>query len=250
MNQEKTRLIPVIESKVFLDHPEARFAIGNIAVGSVVINGYDSEFEGVAQLRANTYLDSGFIRSDELDDHGTELDDNDNRSAHIAMLERTAIDSMARLVGNMRLVVKDDNNPSPLPVESYYPEIFSDKPLPIGSVEVSRLIARHEDARLQNLLKWPLFIAGYKYVEHYNLGPAYGLLSPPLTRQLRMQQIPVSAVADAKYIEEINATKQPVVINLPILKRVIGLVGDQGIDVSSGGFSYTNFTEVKEDGIS
>lgn len=250
MNQEKTRLIPVIESKVFLDHPEAKFAIGHIAIGGVVINGYDKEFEGVAQLRANTYLDSGFIRNDELDDHGTELDDNDNRSAHIAMLERTAIDSMARVVGNMRLVIKDNKNSSPLPVESYYPELFSDKPLPIGSVEVSRLIARHEDAGLQSLLKWPLFIAGYKYVEHHDLGPAYGLLSPALTRRLRMQQIPVSAVADAKYIEAINANKQPVVINLPIFKKVINLVGDQGIDVSSGGFSYANFTDVEEDGIS
>lgn len=246
MSPEKKHNIPVVESKVFIDYPDVRFAIGEVAVNGVIVNGYDNEFAGAAQLRANTYLSSGFIKSDELDDNGTELDQNDSRSAHFVVLERTAKASEARVVGNMRLVMKRPEAPTPLPVETYFPEIFSDDPLPTNSVEVSRLIARHEDPRIQSLLKWPLFIAGYKYVEHNHLGPVYGLLSPALTRQLRMQHIPVSAIAAEKYVEAINATKQPVSINLPLLKRLISITGDQGVDVTRGGFSNLNFGEAVE----
>lgn len=248
MNYEKNQLIPVIESKVFLDHPNARFALGGVAINNAIINGYDNEFFGAAQLRANTYLDSGFINSDDLDYNGTELDQDDySRSVHFVMLERMAVDSMARVVGNMRLIIKSPENSTPLPLESYYPEYFSERPIPIGGVEVSRLIARNEDLRMQNLLKWPLFIAGQKYVEHNQLGPVYGLITPALTRLLRSQHVPVSAIVAAKYIENINATKQPVSIDLPVLKRVINSAGDQGIDVSKSGFSYLNmYDSVKE----
>lgn len=246
MNYEKTSIIPVIESKVFVDYPEIRFAIGEIAVNGTIINGYDNEFNGAAQLRANTYLDSGFIKSDELDENGTELDQNDSRSAHFVVLERTPIESEARVVGNMRLVIKSPDNSDILPMEGYCPETFSDNPLSVNSVEVSRLIARHEDARVQNSLKLPLFIAGYKYVERNQLGPVYGLITPTLTRLLRMQHIPVSPMAEGKYIEAINATKQPVSINLPVLKKVIDAAGDQGVDVTEGGFSYLNISRHEE----
>jgi N-acyl-L-homoserine lactone synthetase len=248
VNIEKNQLIPVVESKVFIDHPDARFAIGEVAVNGAIVNSYENEFFGAARLRADTYLSKGFVRCDELDDDGTELDQNDTRSAHFVMLEQGAKDSLARVVGNMRLIIKSSENSGPLPLENYRPDVFSDNPLPIQSVEVSRLIARHEDLRLQSQIMWPLLIAGQKYGEHNHLGPAYGLLTPALTRRLRMQRIPVTAVADEKYIEAINASKQPVSINLPLLKRLIRATGDQGIDVSEGGFSYLNLnTDIEED---
>ena len=250
INHENNQLIPVVESKVFIDRPYIRFAIGEVAVNGTIVNSYDNEFFGAAQLRVNTYLSREFVKIDELDDNGTELDQNDSRSAHFVVLERAAVASMARVVGNMRLVIKSPDNPAPLPVESFYPEVFSENPLPIGSVEVSRLIARHEDLRVQSLLKWPLFIAGYKYVEHNKLGPVYGLLTPALTRRLRMQHIPISAITEKpKYIEAINATKQPVIIDVPLLKSAIDATGDQGIDVTKGGFSYLSFPDAFEDDI-
>jgi N-acyl-L-homoserine lactone synthetase len=239
ITSEKIQIIPTIESKVFKDHPESRFAVGEVAVNNTIVNGYDNEFFGAAQLRVNTYLSRGFVRSDELNDAGTELDHNDERSAHFVVLEQ-ATASLARVVGNMRLVVKSPEDPSLLPMESYFPEIYSENPLFLGSVEVSRLIARHEDPKVQNFLKWPLFVSGYKYVDSKDLGPVYGLLSPALIRHLRMQHVPVSAIAAEKYVQEINATKQPAEVNLPLLKRVIDISGDLGIDVKNGGFSYLN----------
>lgn len=240
MNHErKNHIIPTIESDAFVDRQDFRFALGKIAVNGVIINGYENEFMGAAQLRANTYLDSGFINSNDLDNNGTELDQNDySRSAHFVILERTAVSSLARVVGNMRLIVKSDESSSNLPVENYCPDKFASEPIAIGGVEVSRLIARHEDVEIQNLLKWPLFIAGHKYVEQNNLGPVYGLLSTALTRLLRSQRIPVSAIAESRYIKEINTEKQPVIINVPLLKRLIKSTGDQGIDVTRTEFSY------------
>ncbi|HZJ34585.1 MAG TPA: hypothetical protein VFD55_01045 [Candidatus Angelobacter sp.] len=249
VNYEKNRLIPVVESKVFVDRPGIRFAIGEVAVNGAIVNTYNNEFFGAAQLRANIYLSKGFVKSDELNDNGTELDRNDSRSAHFVVLERGTTDTKARVVGNMRLVIKCPENSAPLPVENYYPEVFLDNPLPISSVEVSRLIARHEDLQVQNSLKWPLFIAGYKYVKHNKLGPVCGLLSPALTRHLKMQHVPVSAITDEKYVEAINATKQPVYINVPLLGRIIDITGDQGIDVAKGGFSYLDSPDTFEDDI-
>lgn len=242
-----SQLTPTIESRVFIDHPNFRFAIGEVAINNAIIKDYENEFFGAAQLRANTYLDSGFINNSDLDSNGTELDQNDySRSVHLVMLERTAVASMARVVGNMRLIVKNYDNFTPLPVENYCPDVFSKNPISINGVEVSRLIARHEDARIQSSLKWPLFVAGYKYVEHNQLGPVYGLLAPALTKLLKSQHIPVSAIAEERYIKEINATKQPVSIDLNMLEKAVNTIGDKGINVVNGGFSYLNILNNSE----
>ncbi|WP_026394261.1 hypothetical protein [Acetobacterium malicum] len=247
MSCKLNQLTPTIESKVFIDRPESRFALGVVATNNDIVKGYENEFYGAAQLRANTYLDSGYISSDDLDDNGTELDQNDySRSVHFIMLERTAIDSMARVVGNMRLIIKSQENTSPLPLENYYPDVFAENPITIGGVEVSRLISRHEDSHIQNSIKWPLFVAGQKYIDYNQLGSVYGLLSPALTRLLRSQRIPVSAIASERFIKEINATKQPVAINMSVLKRLVDIVGDHGIDIANGGFSYLNIPDTAE----
>lgn len=237
---EKTKMIPVIESDVFKEHESARFAIGTIAIGSEIVANRTSEFYGAADLRARVYVNKGFVKPSELDEKGTELDENDERSVHFAILERIAsVDSLARVVGNMRLIVKSYANDDALPVEYYYPEVFRGR-APIGSTEVSRLICRHEDSTVQAALKWPLFIAGLKYVDKNNLGPVYGLLEPALASSLVMQRVPVAQLAAAKYVPAINATKQPVEIDVSRLKDVVDSIGDHDVR-RDGGFSHINF---------
>lgn len=239
-SSEKTRTIPVVESSVFQGHEAARFAVGTIALGDTIVNGFESEFQGVADLRARVYLEKGFVRSSDLDENGTELDTHDMRSVHFAVLERiTSVDTLARVVGNMRLIVKDSANDSALPVEEYYPEVFQED-APLGSTEVSRLICRHEDSTVQAALKWPLFIAGLKYVDKNDLGPVYGLLEPVLASSLVMQRVPVTPLAEEKYIDSINATKQPVEINVAKLKNVVEFIGDHGVNPDND-FSYIDF---------
>lgn len=244
MSFEKSHLTPIIESKVFVDNRESRFAIGIVAINNVIINGFEGEFNGAAELRAKTYLDKGFISEDDLDD-GKELDENDPRSVHFVMLEKTATASLARVVGNARLIIKSEENPTSLPLENYRKDVFDENPIPIGGVEVSRLIAVHEDAHIQNSLKWPFFVAGQKYMDIHQLNPVYGLMTPALTRLLRMQGIPVSAKGDALHIPEINATKQPVSINMSVLKKFISIAGDQGIDISKNSFSHIDISDTK-----
>jgi hypothetical protein len=242
MSERKTRTIPVIESEVFTGGDHARFAVGVVAVGSSIVENYQQEFIGAADLRAKTYIDKGFVSESDLDEQGTELDKNDDRSVHFVILERVvAAHSLARVVGNMRLIVKDDINNADLPVESFYPDIFRQS-VSVGSTEVSRLICRHEDSTIQAALKWPLFIGGVKYVLQKNLGPVYGLLEPELASSLIMQRVPVKALADARYIPDINATKQPIEVDVMKLKEIIELVGDHGVD-PRGGFSYIDFGE-------
>lgn len=244
MNYEKTRIIPTVETRIFEDAVDPRFAIAEVTPRELSDM---KEFSGAAQLRANTYLSEGFVTPELLDENGTELDSNDYRSRHYLMFERTAIDSLARVIGNLRLVLKTDTHPGPLPVEEYFPDYFTE-PAPTGSVEVSRLIARHEDTRLQTMVKWPMFIAGYKYVSETNSGPVYGLLAPPLVRQLRLQGVPLNVLDDARYIEEINATKQPVEIDVPALGELIESTGDYGISAANGSVSYIDLglTERKD----
>ena len=244
LSSERTKNIPVIESEVFETYQSAHFAVGMVAVNGITINGFNREFEGAAKLRTNTYLDMGFVDADDLDENGTELNHDDNRSTHFVILERLAQAGFARVVGNMRLIVK--KNEEPLPMEKFYPEVFTDA-LPPGSVEVSRLISRHENVKIQSLLKWPLFIAGFKNVDEKKLCPVYGLLKSELVRSLVLQGVPVDPLAQEKYIHEINATKEPVEIDVARLKRVISLTGDQGINVSQGGFSYLNLDPRKEE---
>ena len=237
MNYEKTRIIPTIESGIFENNDEAMFAIAEVSPEDLANM---KEFSGAAKLRANTYLESGFVSEEELDADGTELDDNDERSVHYMLFERTAIQSLVRVVGNMRLVRKTELHPEPLPVEGYFPDYFADE-APIGSVEVSRLIARHENTGLQSLLKWPMFIAAHQRVVADASGPAYGLLEPALAHQLAIQNVPVTALEEARYIEEINATKQPVEIDVAKLGRFIQATGSQGVDITNS-VSYLNLS--------
>ncbi len=190
----------------------AGFATGLVAFDGVALPGRVVDYDAAALLRVHTYLDRGYVKSEALDDRGTELDADDDRSAHFVVLERLGSSQDARVVGTMRLVVKQDK--TPLPLERMCPDAFTAGPAPSKSTEVSRWICRHEDRRLQQLLKWPLFLSGLGYIEMNRLGPVYGLLREDLANSLTMQGVPTRAIAPSRFVEEINATKQPFLVDL------------------------------------
>lgn len=232
------RRIPTIPSSVFEDHGDSRFAIGIAAIGSKIVSGRENEFNGAVQLRVRTYLDKGWVTPESLDEHGTEIDADDGRSVHFVVLERTTVVSAARVVGNMRLIVKGAND-SILPIEEHYPEVFAGSAVALpASTEVSRLIGQHEDVNVQRHIKWPLFIAGVQYVQQQKLGTAYGLLEPNLAQALAAQSVPIAPIAEAKYVKAINSVKQPVEIDVPRLSQYIHATGNFGVDLSDGSFSY------------
>lgn len=239
LNLDKSVQIPIIRSDVFKKETSARFALGVVANQGEIIPGYEEEFYGAAMLRGRVYLDKNFVTLDDLDENMAEKPDyDDDRSVHFVILEQMAVTkSLARVVGNIRLIVKGEDG-EPLPVERFYADQFGKNPAPAHSTEVSRLICRHEDGTVQNALKWPLFMAGVEYVEQNDLGPVYGLLDPKLANSLIMQQVPVEPLAEAKFIPEIMAAKQPVEIDVPRLSKIMGSIGSKQVVPKEGGFSF------------
>lgn len=215
-----TNVIPTIQSEVFQDHLDARFAVGIVAVGGTIIPGRESEFKGYSLLRGNVYAwQQKYMPVEDLNPDGTETDSDDLRSVHFALLENAMADT--RVVGAMRLIVKSKENPQPLPIEVHYPEAFAEQPIPILGTEVARLISRHEEPAIQHGNIWPLFSAGVKYVIDNDLGPVYGVVKDTLARNLKIAGVPVTEMAEPKYVPEYNSVKQPVRVDIAGLTHTL-----------------------------
>lgn len=213
-------VIPQIESRLFDEHETAHLAVGIVALGNEVMPGLENEYAGYTLLRGNVYAkQKNYMPLDELNADGTETDPDDARSIHFAVIEN-AMDSQ-RVVGAMRLIIKSREGEAPLPIEDHYPEAFSSGPALALSTEVSRLICRHENKKVQRNLKWPLFTAGVSYVIENGLGPVFGAVEESLEQGLQTAGVPVSQLGTAKYVEEFNASKLPIRIDIAGLARKI-----------------------------
>lgn len=214
------QVIPEIESDLFVNHEESRFAVGVVAMGSSVTPGLEREHFGYGRLRANVYAyQKNYMPVNDLNPNGTETDPDDERSIHFALIEN-AIRGQ-RVVGAMRLIIKSREQSGLLPVEIHYPEAFNGMVAPIHSTEVSRLIGRHEDSSVKESLKWPLFIAGVNTVLENQLGPVFGAVEPELEESLLGSGVPVYKLAEAKYIPEFNSTKLPLRVEINELAQRI-----------------------------
>lgn len=206
-------VIPEIESQLFIGHETARFAVGIVAVGNTIVPGLENEHNGYTRLRGNVYaLQEHYMPVDDLKEDGGEVDMDDARSVHFALIENAVRNQ--RVVGAMRLIVKSHDNPAMLPIEEHYPEVFQDASAPYRSTEVSRLIGRHEDKRIQAGLKWPLFTAGVTYIMDHQLGPVFGVVKDHLARSLNGVGVPVTRLGEAKFVPEFNAHKLPLRIDV------------------------------------
>lgn len=195
-------VIPVIESDLFADHPDARFAVGILAVGDVVVPGLEREYEGYFDLRKNVYVDqTGQLHPDDLTEEGKDHDADEARSVAFGIIENRVHDQ--RVVAADRLIIKGfgdtPQSDAPLPVEDFYPEIFGSGPAPRGSDEVSRLIARHENARTQDLLLWRLYAVTLGHIASHDLGPTYGVVEPKFQRILQAT-MPVTVLGEPRYV--------------------------------------------------
>src|ERR1035437_5130247 len=240
-------IVPNIHSDIFVDHETDRFAVGIVAIGGEVVPGLTNEYLGYGQLRANQYLEKKFISTGDLNEDGTESDADDLRSVHFTVVENTG--SETQIVRAMRLIIKSSLDDSPLPVEHHYPEAFP-TPATLGSVEDSRLIAKHKSLTLL------LFAAGVVYVRHHNLGPVYGVIEPKYAAVLNRQGVPVTLLGEPKYIPEINATKLPIRVDVNGLEHTIQVSSNATMfsrmrDTLGSNFAYSGSVlhEPKEHGI-
>lgn len=214
-------VIPSVESDLFMGNENRRFAVGLLAIGNQVLPGREEVFDGYLRLRANVYAAQTNMISPELvHEDGTETDEDDSRSVHFAVVEN-AMDSN-RVVATMRLIIKSHEDSRPLPIEEFFGEAFKN-PAPMGSTEVSRYICRHEDIKIQNKLKWPLYTAALSYALTHDLKPSFGVVEEPLEKSLVKSAIPVERIACPKYVEEYAADNLALKIDTEKLAENMGL---------------------------
>ncbi|UBH06527.1 hypothetical protein K8P10_002038 [Leucobacter sp. Psy1] len=203
-------VIPVLSSTVFADSPDTRFACGLIAVNDVPMPGLAAEYHAHFFLRRKVYVDqTGQLDESDIQEDGTDRDADDARSVAFAIFENH--EEGVRVVGVSRLIIRGEG--TPLPVEDFCPDSFTSVPLDARSVEVSRVIARHETAVVQDLIQWHLFAVMLAYIANHDLGRTFAIIEPWLERHLQ-GIISISRIGEPRYVEHYLDFNLPIEIDL------------------------------------
>ncbi|WP_336991413.1 hypothetical protein [Leucobacter sp. VD1] len=203
-------VIPVVASGLFAADSAARLACGIIAVDGVAVPGLEAEYRAHFDLRRRVYVDqTGQLDVSDLHEDGTDRDADDARSVTFGVFENHR--SGVRVLGVSRLIVRGDV--LALPVEEFCPDSFADEALAAHSVEVSRVIARHESAAMQDLVQWHLFTMMLAYVANHELGRTFAIIEPWLERHLR-GIISIESIGEARYVEHYLDYNMPIEIDI------------------------------------
>jgi hypothetical protein len=192
----------------------ATLATGVIAVNGVARPGFESAYRQHFEFRRRVYVEqTGQLDPSELSDDGLDRDDDDSRSVTFAVFENSP--EGVRIVGVARTIIKcADDADRPLPVEEFCPELFAEHPLPAGSVEVSRVIARHERVAMQELVQWHLFALMSSYFSTHDVGRTFAIIEPWLERHLA-GMLAIWRIGEPRYIEHYLDYNLPVEFDLP-----------------------------------
>ena len=204
-------VIPVLDSQIFAENPTARLAGGMLAVDGVALPGLEAEYAAHFELRRKHYVDqTGQLAESELQDDGTDRDDDDARSVTFAVFENH--ESGVRVLGVARLIVRGGT--SPLPVEDFCPDSFASGELTGRSVEVSRVIARHETAALQNLVQSHLFALMLAHLDGHKFDRTFAILEPWLERLVKGILV-IERIGEVQYVEHYLDYNLPIEIDIP-----------------------------------
>lgn len=205
------QVIPVIRSELFAKDPTARLACGLLAVNGEALPGLEDEYLAHFQLRRRVYVDqTGQLDASELQPDGTDRDPDDARSATFAVFENH--ESGVRVLGVSRLIVRGGEQP--LPVEDFCPDSFAPGELTPESVEVSRVIARHETAVLQDVVQWHLFAIMLSYIANHGLERTFAIIEPWFERHLK-GSIAIERIGEERYVEHYLDYNLPIEIDIP-----------------------------------
>ncbi|GAA2249633.1 hypothetical protein N1031_19715 [Herbiconiux moechotypicola] len=207
-------VIPVVsESPAFASEPEARLATGIIGVNGVARPGFEAVYREHFEFRRRVYVEqTGQLDPADLSDDGLDRDDDDSRSVTFAVLENAP--EGVRIVGVARTIIKGaDGEDRPLPVEDFCPELFAEHPLAPGSVEVSRMISRHERVAMQELVQWHLFALMSSYFSSHDVGRTFAIIEPWLERHLA-GVLAIDRIGEPRYIEHYLDYNLPVEFDL------------------------------------
>jgi hypothetical protein len=169
------------------------------------------EYAAHFQLRRKVYVDqTGQLAASELHEDGTDRDADDARSVTFAVFENH--EAGVRVVGVSRLILRGGERP--LPVEEFCPDSFTPGDLTVSGVEVSRVIARHERAVLQDLVQWHLFALMLAYIANHELERTFAIIEPWFERHLK-GVISIDRIGDVRYFEHYLDYNVPIEIDIP-----------------------------------
>ncbi|MBX4201814.1 GNAT family N-acetyltransferase, partial [Candidatus Saccharibacteria bacterium] len=211
---------PEINSRLFEGQNGNNFWIGRIATLDSIEG--QNIYDATSVLRANVYSSLGFIPQENIDNLGRELDKDDARSVHFAVVESPLLPDgktygRANVIGTSRLINK--NSPDyQLPIEHHFPEAFEVQPASTGTVEVSRLIVRHDNSRTQRTVALALIRAMTHYSIAEKIEADYCMVEAPLLRLLNGSGIPTAILGETKKVAELGGDLIPVKIEaFPLL---------------------------------
>lgn len=218
-------VIPCLTSAIFDRSPHSSLALGILARDGVPVSGLEAEYQAHFEFRRRVYVDqTGQLSEDDIGPDGTDRDRDDGRSITFAVFENHA--DGVRIIGISRLIVRSrggeaneaDGAPAgtagtPLPVESFYPAAFEGAELDGRSVEVSRVIARHERARVQDIVQWDLFALMLAYATNHNLGRVFAIVEPPLERHLS-GVMSIRRIAEPEFVDHYLDYNVPIEIDV------------------------------------
>ena len=212
LNQDVSNrdVIPVVAgSAVFSGEERARFAAGIIAVNGSATSGLHAEYMAHFELRKRVYLDqTAQLAATDIQDDGTDRDSDDARSITFAVFENTNLGT--RVVGVSRIIVRGEHS---LPIEISCPEVFAFVPVSAMSVEISRVIARHEKAGPQAVIQHHLFAMMLAYVANHRLSRTFAIVEPWLERHLS-GVIAIDCLGEARYVEHYLDYNLPIEIDI------------------------------------
>lgn len=207
---------PPLESHIFDDYEQAVFWVGKVAVPGCVT--CPDEYLAQRQLRANVYIDEcNFLPPTARQADGGESDASDAYATQYVVLENN--DEGIRAVGALRIIEKTSHL---LPAEEYFEEV-TDEPLPDGTLEASRFIARHEDRTVQAMIAMGIVRAAMVQAFHQE-SPLYAVVEAPLARHFSKIGLPYKVLCSGKKIAEYNNTINQLLLFQP--DNVFELVKD------------------------
>ena len=238
----------------------------------VVVDGLEPIVEAYGILRAKTYIDLTQMLGPEFrNSQGADWNLDDARSDHFVTVERVSADDdtvretvyhhniesdengfVFRLPNCLRVIKKSALHPGKLPIEEFFPEAInplnnkSTFPAPIGSVELSRKIALHEEPRTKAALSMPMFTEAIKYGIRNNLGPAYATVEEFYETIFRKQGFPVVRIADPKYVGEYADDNLGIKINYLRLAGMLGISATEQIPSTAKQFTLHGTVSVPQ----
>lgn len=233
-NQEA---IPIIDNSSVFDEKNKQFAIGVFSPSQVLSYEAGSPQHAYLQLRANVYIDQTRMLGSELRRaDNTEVDQDDERSVALVVFENLL--GRVAVCACMRLIVKTDENSALLPIEDFFPDSFPEGEVPIGGVEVSRFIVRHDERHKAREARGRIMAAAVAYILRNQLGPLYGVVEPELETALRIGGVRLRRMADPKLVEEYNDENLGIEVDVPAFEeRFKSQVGEFD-GISSGEYYY------------